>query len=227
MSKQENKCPVNATRAKLNYFYYDESKDGMCSKCHPCKLGIFDAIKILEAIQAGKGVDKYIAQLKRIAVDVKDGSMCKKGKDHADILAAFLANSASDLERHIQGVCTHRECKQLIRYEINAAQCTMCDKCREVCKDNAIEGQKVQPYKGGFKPYRIRQQRCTHCGECIKVCPENAVVTVEKDREAGTAEPVRTLVCTCDVRANALGGLPACSLHANVPAEEAVAKVAG
>ena len=227
MPKQENKCPVNATRAKLKYFYYDESKDGMCSKCHPCKLGIFDAIKILEAIQAGKGVDKYVAQLKRIAVDVKDGSMCKKGKDHADILAAFLANSASDLERHIQGVCTHQECTQLIRYEINAALCTMCDKCREVCKDNAIEGQKVQPYKGGFKPYRIRQQRCTHCGECIKVCPENAVVIVEKDREAGTVEPVRTLVCTCDVRANALGGLPACSLHANMPAEEAVAKVAG
>ena len=227
MPKQENKCPVNATRAKLKYFYYDESKDGMCSKCHPCKLGIFDAIKILEAIQDGKGVDKYAAQLKRIAVDVKDGSMCKKGKDHADILAAFLATSASDLERHIKGVCTHHECKQLIRYEINAALCTMCDKCREVCKDNAVEGQKVQPYKGGFKPYRIRQQRCTHCGECIKVCPENAVVIVEKDREAGTVEPVRTLVCTCDVRANALGGLPACSLHANMPAEEAVAKVAG
>jgi ferredoxin len=227
MSKQENKCPVNAARVKLKYFYYDESKDGMCSKCHPCKLGIFDAIKILEAIQAGKGVDKYVAQLKRIAVDVKDGSMCKKGKDHADILAAFLANSATDLERHIQGVCTHHECKQLIRYEINTALCTMCDKCREVCKDNAIEGQKVQPYKGGFKPYRIRQQRCTHCGECIKVCPENAVVIVEKNREAGTVEPVRTLVCTCDVRANALGGMPACSLHANMPEEEAVTKVAG
>jgi len=105
--------------------------------------------------------------------------------------------------------------------------CILCGRCVRVCKDNAIEGQKVQPYKGGFKPYRIRQQRCTHCGECIKVCPENAVAIVEKDRETGTVEPVRTLVCTCDVRANALGGLPACSLHANMPAEEAVAKVAG
>ncbi len=41
MSQQENKCPVNATRLKLTHFYYDDSKDGMCSKCHPCKLGIF------------------------------------------------------------------------------------------------------------------------------------------------------------------------------------------
>lgn len=223
MSQPESKCPVNAVRLKLSHFYYDDSKDGMCSKCHPCKLGLFDAIKILEAIQAGKGVDKYVAQLRRIAVDVKDGSMCKKGKDHADILASFLATSAGDLERHVQGVCAHHECQQLIRYEINAALCTMCDKCREVCKDYAIEGQKVQPYKGGFTPYRIRQQRCTNCGECIKVCPDNAVVIVEKDRETATAEPVRTLVCTCDVRSKALGGLPACSLHGNMPAEEAMA----
>jgi NADH:ubiquinone oxidoreductase subunit F (NADH-binding) len=68
MSPQENKCPVNATRLKLTFFYNDNSKDGMCSKCHPCKLGIFEAIKVLEAIQAGKGVEKHIAQLKRIAI---------------------------------------------------------------------------------------------------------------------------------------------------------------
>jgi hypothetical protein len=90
MSQQESKCPVNLTRARLQKFYNDDSKDGMCSKCHPCKLGIYDAIKIFETIQAGKGAAKHIALLKRIAVDVKDGGMCKKGKDHADILALFL-----------------------------------------------------------------------------------------------------------------------------------------
>ncbi len=180
MSQLESKCSVMGTRLKLEKFYYDESKDGMCSKCHPCKLGIYDAIKIFEAIQAGKGIDKYVDQLKRIAVEVKDGGMCKKGKDHADILASFIANNLEDLERHIKGVCTHRECKLLVRYEINASLCTMCDKCREVCKDNAIEGQKKLPYKTGFTPYRIRQRRCTHCGECIKVCPENAVFVSEE-----------------------------------------------
>jgi hypothetical protein len=48
-------------------------------------------------------------------------------------------------------------------------------------------------------------------------------VIVEKDREEGTAEPVRTLVCTCDVRSKALGGLPSCSLHGNMLTEEEVA----
>ncbi|HTG00496.1 MAG TPA: NADH-ubiquinone oxidoreductase-F iron-sulfur binding region domain-containing protein [Nitrospirota bacterium] len=218
MSQQENKCPVEATRKKLIHFYNDNSKDGMCSKCHPCKLGIFDAIKILEAIQAGNGRDKDVVLLKRIAADVKDGGMCKKGKDHADILSAFLAASTADLEHHIKGVCSYRECKQLITYEIDPALCTVCDKCRAACKDNAIEGQKMIPGKTGFTPYRIRQRRCTHCGECIKVCPENAVVIVEKDREADQKEPVRTLVCTCDVSGKATGHAPACAIHDTVGA---------
>lgn len=218
MSQQESKCPVNATRAKLAFFYNDDSKDGMCSKCHPCKLGIFDAVKIFEAIQAGRGEQKYIALLERVAAEVKDGGMCKKGKDHADILAAFLAKHREDLVRHIEGVCTYRECAALVRYEIDPSKCTMCDKCREVCKDYAIEGQKAVPYKGGFMPYRIRQKRCTHCGECIKVCPEGAVIIVEQGREQETKEPVRTLVCTCDVGGKAAGKNPGCALHATAEA---------
>lgn len=218
MSKQESKCPVNAVRARLAFFYYDDPKTGMCSKCHPCKLGIFDAVKILEAVQSGKGSAKHAAQLARIAAEVKDGGMCKKGKDHADILAAFLKDHAEDLERHVQGVCAHRECALLVRYEIDPGACTMCDKCAAVCRDFAIEGQKAVAYKGGFTPYRIRQQRCTHCGECIKVCPEGAVVVVEKVREERHAEPMRTLVCTCDVSGRPTGKAPVCSLHGTAEA---------
>jgi ferredoxin len=213
MSKQESKCPVNATRLKLAFFYNDDPKTGMCSKCHPCKLGVYDAIKIIEAIQAGRGNAKYAAQLGRIAADVKDGGMCKKGKDHADILAAFLAQHKDDLQRHIDGVCGHRECAALVTYEIDPNKCTMCDKCRPACKDFAIEGQKVVLYQGGFTPYRIRQRRCTHCGECIKVCPEGAIVIVEKVREEAAKEPVRTLVCSCDVSGKATGKEAVCSIH--------------
>ena len=201
MPQQESKCPVNLIRIKLEKFYNDDSKDGMCSKCHPCKLGIYDAIKIFETIQAGKGATKHIALLKRIAVDVKDGGMCKKGKDHADILALFLNDHAELLERHIQGVCAMNECAALVSYDINPKLCTMCDKCREVCKDFAIEGQKAVAFKGGFTPYRIRQRRCTHCGECIKVCPESAVYVFvpAPETEKEPAKPVRHVVGTCPV----------------------------
>ncbi len=201
MPQQESKCPVNLTRTKLEKFYYDESKDGMCSKCHPCKLGIYDAIRIFETIQAGKGEKKHIDQLKRIALEVKDGGMCKKGRDHADILAAFLNEHTPLLERHIQGVCTFNECAALVFYSIDPARCTMCDQCRGVCKVFAIEGQKKELYKNGFTPYRIRQKRCTHCGECIKVCPEGAIFIYEPapPAEEKPAKPVRHVVGTCPV----------------------------
>ena len=199
MSQQESNCPIMTTRLKLEFFYNDDSKNGMCSKCHPCKLGIYDAIKILEAVQAGKGLDVYPALLRRIAEDVKDGGMCKKGKDHADILAAFLNEHAADLGRHVKGVCTHHICAQLVRYEIDPEKCTMCDKCREVCKDYAVEVQKAVPGKTGFTPYRIRQKRCTHCGECIKVCPEGAVVISEAvlAGDETAVKPVKHTVGTC------------------------------
>ncbi len=201
MSQQENKCPVMAVKLRLEKFYNDDSKDGMCSKCHPCKLGIYDAIKILEMIQAGKGAEKHVSQLRRISIDVKDGGMCKKGKDHADILAAFLRDNEGDLVRHIAGACTSHECKNLVRYEIKPSLCTMCDKCREVCKDSAIEGLKMVPGKTGFTPYRIRQKRCTHCGECIKVCPEGAVFISETAQaiDIAYAKPERHAAGTCPV----------------------------
>ena len=175
MSTNDNKCPVNQTKLALKQFYTDESKNGMCSKCHPCKLGVYDAIQILETIQAGKGEKRHVSLLKRIARDVKDGSMCKKGKDHADILNNFIVIYAEDLCRHVKGICDDHECKSLVIYDINADQCTMCGKCQEACPSSAIEGQKSEPYKTGFMPFRIRQKRCTHCGECLAVCPESAV----------------------------------------------------
>jgi ferredoxin len=175
MLTNDNKCPVNQTKIALKHFYTDESKNGMCSKCHPCKLGLYDAIQILETIQAGKGEKRHVSLLKRIALDVKDGSMCKKGKDHADILNNFIVIYAEDLCRHVKGICDDHECKSLVSYDINASQCTMCGKCQEACPSSAIEGQKSEPYKTGFMPFRIRQKRCTHCGECLAVCPEGAV----------------------------------------------------
>ena len=176
MFTNEVNCPVNQTKLALQHFYHDDSKDGMCSKCHPCKLGIYESIKILETIQAGKGDKHHVALLRRIARDVKDGSMCKKGKDRGDILYEFLMIHAEDLCRHVKGVCDDHECKSLVTYDVHADSCTSCGTCQEACPSAAIEGQKREPYKTGYTPFRVRQKRCSHCGECLAVCPEGAVI---------------------------------------------------
>jgi formate hydrogenlyase subunit 6/NADH:ubiquinone oxidoreductase subunit I len=177
MLQHEGACPVNEAKNRLRKFYYDvDVKSGMCSKCHPCKLGAAKAIELIEAIQSGKGEERHVSLLMTIARNMKEGSMCKKGKDQADMLSEMLGKAGDNFSRHVLGVCDHRECPSLTDYEINAERCTMCDACRASCPSSAVEGQKKEPYKTGFMPYRIRQKRCTHCGACLAVCPEGAVV---------------------------------------------------
>jgi ferredoxin len=176
MSQRENNCPVNQMQVSLERFYYDDSKNGMCSKCHPCKLGVYDAITLLDTIRAGRGENRHITLLRQIARDVKNGGLCKKGKDQADVLSEFLTFHAEDLCRHVKGICDDQACSALTTYEINADRCTMCDACREACPSAAIEGEKRESYKTGYLPHRIRQKRCTQCGECLAVCPEGAVL---------------------------------------------------
>ncbi|HAS53738.1 MAG TPA: hypothetical protein DCS42_06180 [Nitrospiraceae bacterium] len=104
------------------------------------------------------------------------------------------------MEKHIRGYCSSNECAQLVTYDIDPTLCTMCDKCREACPSFAIEGQKIEPYKTGFTPYRIRQKRCTHCGDCLPVCPEGAIfIVADPGPDADEKKPERHAVGTCPV----------------------------
>ena len=65
----------------------------------------------------------------------------------------------------------------------------MCGDCLDVCKDNAIIGEKPKPYLTGYMPFEIAQKRCTKCGECIKFCKDGAIKTVTT-KEMAEAEKV-------------------------------------
>ncbi|MEJ2166682.1 MAG: ATP-binding protein [Desulfobacterales bacterium] len=62
--------------------------------------------------------------------------------------------------------------------EIDPNKCTLCRKCSEICRFNAIVvvGQTVLPF----------EELCHSCGGCVAVCPENAVR--EKGRELGVIQ---------------------------------------
>ena len=65
--------------------------------------------------------------------------------------------------------------------EIDLEKCTLCGKCSEICRFNAIVivAETVLPF----------QELCHSCGGCLAVCPEKAIT--EKGRELGVIQTGR------------------------------------
>ncbi|MBI4688173.1 MAG: 4Fe-4S binding protein [Nitrospirae bacterium] len=175
---EEKKCPVN----KALYYITEFLAGPMCGRCFPCMMGSYEAKIRLQNLVQGIGKEADLIAIKRIADDMLESSMCKKGKDTAKFINEWMATDV--YKEHAAGRCPDMECTAYIEYRIIPDKCTMCGECQVVCKDNAIMGEKKKPYLSGYAPFEIRQQRCTKCGECIKVCPTKAIIVVSsKERE--------------------------------------------
>ncbi len=170
---------------KALYFIEEFISGPMCGKCFPCALGTAEArIRLGRLTGLREDVSgKDIETLRRVGMQMIEGSFCKKGKDTGRFLVDTLAASEEEFRRHLSGACPKKECISLIRYEINPDLCTMCDKCAEVCTYHAIIGEKKTSFRSGFLPYQIRQKKCTKCGDCFKVCPTSAVVFITDKTE--------------------------------------------
>ncbi|RME67716.1 MAG: 4Fe-4S dicluster domain-containing protein [Nitrospirae bacterium] len=169
-----------ACTVQKSIFLMDEFLKGpMCGRCFPCAFGSYEALLRLRNIEARQGTEEDLEALRRIAHEMDWASFCKKGKDVAKYFSEYL--ETEDFQAHLKGICPTGECKQYIRYKVIGDRCTNCDKCREVCPDNAIIGQKRKsPYESGLLPYEVRDQRCSRCGKCYDVCPEGAIVVVQR-----------------------------------------------
>ncbi len=62
--------------------------------------------------------------------------------------------------------------------EVDAARCTACGKCGQLCQYSAIICLKDQPL--------VFEQLCHSCGGCMAICPQGAIT--EKQRKIGMAE---------------------------------------
>ena len=174
----EKKCPVQ----KALYYVTEFLSGPMCGRCFPCALGTYEAKTRLQNIVEGRGTEADLAAIKRIAGDMLEASMCKKGKDTAKFILEWMDKGV--FQEHIEGTCPDAECLAFIEYRIIPDKCIMCDLCNEACKYDAIIGEKKKSYLSGYHPYEIRQKRCVKCGDCIKVCPTGAIVIVSsKERE--------------------------------------------
>jgi len=173
------KCPVN----KALYYTKEFLSGPMCGKCFPCEMGTYEIVIRLQNIVEGMATEMDALSIKRIAANMLEASMCKKGKDTARFILEWMDTGVYN--EHIEGRCPDMECKAFIEYRIIPEKCIMCGECQEACEYNAVVGEKKKPFLIGYAPFEIRQKRCVKCGDCLPVCPTNAIAAVDvKSREA-------------------------------------------
>ncbi len=156
----EDNCMVDIARYFLN-FLTGES----CGKCVPCREGIYQMLKILNAICEGKGVEGDIEFLEEIAEVVKDASLCALGQTAPNPVLSTIKYFRNEYEAHIKEKrCQAGVCKALISYYIEPEKCQACMICLRNCPVEAISGDKNLIHI-------IDQSKCTKCGTCLEVCP--------------------------------------------------------
>jgi len=156
----EDTCMVDTAKYFAN-FLADES----CGKCIPCREGLKQICKILDAIATGKGTDDDIKTLEELAEVLRDASLCSLGQTAANPVLSTLRYFRDEYEAHIRGSCPAKVCKALITYHIDPEKCQACGLCLKNCSVGAISGKKGVVHV-------IDQEKCIKCDTCYDVCPD-------------------------------------------------------
>ena len=164
----EDNCMVDTAK-----FFVDFSRQESCGKCTQCRIGTYHMHSMLDDITRGKGSLTTVEDLRGLAADIKEGSLCGLGRTASNPVLTTLRYFRDEYEAHVlEQRCPARVCKDLIVYYILPEKCNKgCDHCVLACPAEAVfsddKGLKV-----------VDQLKCTKCGSCELVCPAeyNAVI---------------------------------------------------
>lgn len=176
----EDTCMVDLTRYFLTFTQAES-----CGKCPPCRVGTRQMLDILTRIVQGQGKPGDIQQLERIAMTVKQGSLCGLGQTAPNPVLTTLRYFRDEYEAHInQKRCPALVCKDLIAFYILPDKCQGCMICMRNCPVEAIKG-------GRRLVHVIDQDKCIKCGTCLDVCPTrfSAVVKVSGEHIEVPSQP--------------------------------------
>ena len=67
----DTKCMVSLAK-----FYLEFTVSESCGKCTPCRIGTKRMLEILEKLCAGKGEQKDIEKLEKLALNIQKSSVC-------------------------------------------------------------------------------------------------------------------------------------------------------
>jgi len=177
----EDTCIVDIARYFISFTQAES-----CGKCVPCRVGTRQMLTILERIAKGQGEPSDIEQLERLAMTVKQGSLCGLGQTAPNPVLTTLRYFRNEYEDHIQNKqCQALVCKELITYYILPEKCKACGLCLKNCPVGAISGGKKMIHV-------IDHEKCIKCGTCLEVCPKrfSALVKVSGERINVPEKPV-------------------------------------
>ena len=160
----DSKCMVNLAK-----FYLGFTVDESCGKCTPCRIGTKRMLEMLEKITNGEGEIEDIDKLERLAINIKNASICGLGQTAPNPILSTLKYFKDEYKAHIlDGKCPAGECKAFANIQIDPEKCKGCGICKRQCPVSAISGEVKQPHK-------INPDKCIKCGACVSICPFKAI----------------------------------------------------
>jgi NADH-quinone oxidoreductase subunit F len=150
-----------------------------CGKCVLCREGTYQLREILKDITEGKAKPEDLDLLVEIGESMRAGAFCGMGRSAANPVLTALSILKDEFEAHIRRKkCDAMVCKKYVSFFILPEKCQGCEKCLDVCPEDAIEGEEDMIHV-------IDQSSCTRCGKCFEVCPAEYSAVVK----AGAIKP--------------------------------------
>ena len=160
----DTKCMVCLAK-----FYLEFTVDESCGKCTPCRIGTKRMLEILERICNGEGSEQDIYKLEKLAVNIKNASICGLGQSAPNPVLSTIKYFREEYRQHVlEKECKALECKAMAKIAINPEKCKACGLCQKNCPVGAISGE-------GRETRVIDQDKCIKCGTCLTTCPFKAI----------------------------------------------------